>query len=191
MAPISDYYDDINRQTFYRLSKLVPMPEFVKGAAEETREDIKTLPPQVYADATNSKFPLHTKTATWLSQLYFLEAKHQYRNDHAAYIQGQIDKAASFFKIAGTVESAKTAWHQHMDAAPADLSDENYALVINAGDETIRRLPMPNAESVKAAADHLFGNRDKYPYDWRRVAARKILTKAAELLTVTSNVPSS
>ncbi|KKN32545.1 hypothetical protein LCGC14_0812690 [marine sediment metagenome] len=178
---VTDAYNDGNRQIFYRITKLVEMPSFVKGAAITDPNDVPKLPNAVFADPVRRKFPLHTKTATWLSQLYFLENRHKYATPEAARVQEKIANAAKYFGIAGDTKTAATAWETHQETAPEDRSDADYAMVVKHGDQTIKRFPINNPTNVKAAAAHLYGNRMHYPYEWRHIAARKILHKAAEL----------
>lgn len=176
-----DAVDDSNHQLLFKLSKLVPMPDFVKSAASVDAEEAAQLPRVVFADSVNRKFPCHTKAATWLSQLYFLESRHQYPTRRAAEVQDRINKAAAYFAIGGMTKAAKESWEQHNNPAAPDLPDGDYAIVIDYEGAKVRRLPISNAENVKMAAQQLYQKRADYPYEWRIIAARKILHKAAEL----------
>jgi hypothetical protein len=180
LAQICDYYDDVNKQVLYKLSKLVELPEFVKSASVETREELQGVPAHAYADAVRNKFPTHTKEATLLSQLYFLNAKHLYDSKEAGLVQVRIDAGAKYWSILGATHHVKKAWHDAHNPVAPDLADDDYALVTEYEGQTIRRFPMPTPASTKEAAHYLYQNRAKYPLDWRRTAARKILTKVAE-----------
>jgi hypothetical protein len=79
------------------------------------------------------------------------------------------------------VQKSAAAWEEKQSAVPPALPDADYAIVVDYEGRKHRHLPISNALNVKAAAVSLFRKRAHYPYDWRRVAARKILHKAAEL----------
>ena len=181
MLKIADACDDTDQRILYRIRSLVEMPGFVKDAALTDSADVKELPNAVFADPVRRKFPLHTKVATWLSQLYFLENRHKYATPRASRVQVKISNAGKYFGIAGDIKKAAQTWETHQQTAPTNLPDANYAIVIEHEGQTIRRFPINNPVNIKSAAAHLFGNRMHYPYNWRLIAARKILHKAAEL----------
>jgi len=156
------------------------MPDFVKNAAPTDPSEISALPRQVFADAINRKFPCHTKSATWLSQLYFLESRHMYPTRRASEVQDRISKAAAYFAIGGDVKSAASEWEKHQ-LTTRELGDGDYAVVTDHNGEKIRALPIANAEDVVKAASTVVQNRKNYPFDLRHIAARKILHKASEL----------
>jgi hypothetical protein len=181
MFKVADACDDSNYQQLHKFSKLIGLPDFVKSAAPVTPEAVKSAPNVVFGDPVRRKFPCNTKAATWLAQLHFLEARHLYPTGEAGRVQGRITKAAAYWHITDDVKTAAAKWAEKQSAAPSDLSDADYALVVDYEGETRRHLPISNAVNVKAAAAHLYSKRAEYPYDWRRIAARKILHKAAEL----------
>lgn len=181
MAKVADACDDRNHQKLHKFSKLVNFPDFVKNAAVTVPEDVKSLPPAIFGDPARRKFPCHTKAATWLSQLHFLEARHLYPTTEQKRVQDRITKAAAYWAITGDVKKAAAEWSQHQSATPENLPDADYAIVVDYEGRKHRHLPISNAVNVKAAAAVLYSKRASYPYDWRRIAARKILHKAAEL----------
>lgn len=181
MLKIADVCDDTDQRIFYRIRNLVEMPAFVKNAALTDSAEVVKLPNAVFADPARRKFPLNTKAAVWLSQLYFLENRHKYATPEITRLQEKISNAGKFFGISGDIKKAAQTWETHQQTAPPDLSDADYAIVIEHDGEKVRRFPINNPINVKSAANHLYGNRMHYPYDWRRIAARKILHKAAEL----------
>lgn len=160
---------------------LVDTPDYVKSAAPIRDEELARLPQVAFADPVNRKFPLHTKAAAWLAQTYFDEAKHLYSTREAAAVQDKITKAAAYWGIAEHVKAASlTLQHTHSQA-PTELTDADYAMVVTTGDQKERYWPLNSASSVKAAAATLYNKRMKFPYEWRKIAARKILHKAREL----------
>jgi len=176
-----DVVADSNHQVLHRIMQLVDTPDYVKAAGVLDPEQVAQLPQTVFADPASRKFPLHTKAAAWLAQTYFDEARHLYSTQHASQVQDKIDKAASYWGIAGQVKQASDQIRATQSHALDELTDADYALVHKVGEEVKRIMPINSAPSVKAAAAHLFNNRMKYPYNWRKLAARKILHKAAEL----------
>lgn len=175
-----DSFDDTSHQMLFKISKLVPMPDFVKNAAPADPNDSATLPRQIFADSINRKFPCHTKVATWLSQLYFLESRHMYPTRRASEVQDRISKAAAYFAISGDVKSASDEWSKHQ-VTTRELGDGDYAIVTEHNGKKIRTLPISNPQDVVKAASTIVQNRKNYPFDLRHIAARKILHKASEL----------
>jgi hypothetical protein len=157
------------------------MPDFVESAPIAKQQEIVALPNEVFADPVNRKFPLHTKAATWLAQAYFSHDRHLYTTQQASTIQAKIEKAAKYWSIDEFTKQARDGVETSMARTPPDLSDEDYALVVEQDGRKNPMLPIHNAESVKAAAATLYNMRSKCPYEWRLLAARKILHKAAQL----------
>jgi hypothetical protein len=176
-----DYCADTNHQRLHKLSRLVTMPDFVESAPIAKQQEIVALPNEVFADPVNRKFPLHTKAATWLAQAYFSHDRHLYTTQQASTIQAKIEKAAKYWSIDEFTKQARNGVETSMARTPPDLSDEDYALVVEQDGHKNPMLPIHNAESVKAAAATLYNMRSKCPYEWRLLAARKILHKAAQL----------
>lgn len=177
--PGLDYLDDVNHQQFYTLDKLYGIPEFVKNAQVDDTKTRDTLPSTVFADHVHRKFPCHTKVATWLAQAYFSLNNAAYSTKDAAIIQDRIDKSAAYWGIQGLVNGFKKAWTKLASTEMPTVSDDDHALVVDYGGHKLRRMPMPNAISVKLAANYLYANRFKYPYIWRKTAARRIMRKMA------------
>lgn len=176
-----DYCDDRNLQHLYVVEKLYGLPGFVKEAGNEDTAALKDLPSDTFADPASRKYPCHTKAATWLAAAYFLDSKPLYSKEMAAAVQGRIEKFASYWGIKGLVDGLTKSWAKLASEARPDVPDADHALVIKLDDgKMLRRMPMPNALSVKLAGEFLFANRFKYPYEWRKTAARRILKKAME-----------
>jgi hypothetical protein len=172
-----DYYDDVNQQQFYMLDRLYGIPEFVKQAEFETGQDVRDLPATAFAEPVHRKFPCHTKAATWLAQAYFSANQGLYSKEQAGVIQDRIEKSAQYWGIQNLTHSFKKGWAKLASREMPEVSDGDHALVVDYGTHKLRRMPMPNAISVKLAADFLYANRAKYPLQWRKSAARRILRK--------------
>lgn len=172
----TDFYDDDNQQTLCALEKLTGVPDFVKSASTEAKEELGKLPARVFADPQHRKFPVHTKAATWLAHAYFKHAAPHYSTEERRCIQQRIDKAAGFWKISKQLTDFDNQWERlHTFHAPRNLPNEQYALIYKSAGYEIRKFPMPNPASVKLAGEHLFADRHRYTYPMRKFAARRIL----------------
>jgi len=176
-----DYCADVNHQRLHKLSRLMNVPEFVETAPIIEQRDVATLPVAVFADPTNRKFPLHTKAATWLAQAYFSHDRHLYTTQQASGVQDKIDKAAAYWSITDFTKQARTEVDNFTSNAPPQLTDEDYALIVDHDGKKTPMLPIHNAESIKASAATLYNMRGKCPYEYRLIASRKIIHKAAAL----------
>jgi hypothetical protein len=176
-----DYCADTNHQRLHKLSRLMKLPDFVETAPTIEQSDVAALPPEVFADPVNRKFPLHTKAATWLAQAYFSHDRHLYPTPQANVVQDKIDKAAQYWGIEGFTKQARGEVETFMSEVPPDLKETDYALIIEQDGRKVPMLPIHTAENVKAAAATLYNMRSKCPYEWRLIGSRKILHKAAEL----------
>lgn len=63
---------------------------------------------------------------------------------------------------------------------PAELTDDHYALVKQAGDQTIRKFAAFDSNSTVEASLALVNQRERYPLAWRKEAALRLLGKAEE-----------
>ena len=176
-----DCCDDTNHQRLHKLSRLMKMPDFVESAPTTSPQDVAALPNEAFADPINRKFPLHTKAATWLAQAYFSHDRHLYTTQQATAVQDKIEKAAQYWSITEFTKQARDDVETFTSRVPPDLGDADYALVIEQDGHKQPLLPIHSAENVKAAAATLYNMRSKCPYEWRLIAARKILHKAAQL----------
>lgn len=174
-----DFYDDVNQQQLYALDHLYGIPTFVKNAEIDSVEDVQQLNSNTFADVRERKFPCHTKAATWLANAYFQLAREAYSKKEAEFVQDRIDKFAAFWGISGLVNRFTQVHVKTANFQVDSLPDDKFALVaVSADGQKVRRLPMPNAFAVKMAGEQLYANRFKYPYAWRKSAARRILKEA-------------
>lgn len=178
MSSPADFYDDRNKQQFYALDCLCPLPEFVKKA-EVDDSVVPGLANNAFADPRHRKFPCHTKAATWLANAYFQKSRSAYSKKEAEFVQDRINKFASHWAISNQVDTFNKNWSKIASYDRPDLPDGAYALVATTDDgHKIRRFPMPNVMSVKWAGERLYADRHLYPYAMRKTAARNILREA-------------
>jgi hypothetical protein len=180
MSSPKDFHDDISQQTLYAIEHLHGLPTFVKEAAVEGKDEVDKIPSSSFADPRHRKFPCHTKAATWLSNAYFQNSKDAYSKDEEALVQERIIKAAEYWSIRTLVKNFNSNHVKMASYDDSNLQDEDYALVAEFDGKVVRRFPIPNAPSVKAAGEYLYAHRFDYPYPWRKAAARRILAKAVE-----------
>lgn len=178
MPKPTDFYDDVSQQKLYAIDHLYGVPQFAKEAQLEDRERMDRLPLSCFGDPENRKFACHTKAATWLANAYFKEAQAAYSKDKAAGIQARLMKAATFWNIRGLVDQFNTNFAKQASFEAPNLTDNDYALVVDYGKEKVRRMPINSPLCVKRAGEYLFANRFNYPFEWRKAAARRILQKA-------------
>lgn len=176
-----DFYGDVNQQRLYALEHLCGLPDFVKKAEIEDADNMKDIPSSSFADPRRRLFPCHTKAAAWLANAYFQLARSQYSKDEQLLIQDRLVKYASFWNIRGLIDLFNKTFAKVASPERPDLQDKDFALVATTDEGyKIRRMPMPNALSVKMAGEYLYANRYSYPYAWRKTAARKILLRAMD-----------
>lgn len=180
MGSPKDFHDDVSQRLLYSLEHLYGLPAFVKEAAVEEKDEVSRIPSSSFADPRKRKFPCHTKAATWLANAYFQHSKDAYSKEEASLIQDRIIKAAEYWSIRSIVKTFNKNHTKLASFEGHELEDKDFALVAQFGDEKIRRFPIPNAPSVKAAGEYLYAHRFEYPYPWRKAAAKRILAKAIE-----------
>lgn len=176
---------DSNLQTLHKYARQFlsgDLPEFIKSAdANADRETAQGLPKHMFADTTSRRFPIHTKSAAWVSCLYFLgdEANGLTWDSPTPRerVEGNLVKAAKIYGFTQELEALRSAVKQ-ASAVPAALKAEDYALRENG--DSVLRYPVVNEASTRKSAEMFFLNRDKYPLPWRRRTAFNILEKMAK-----------
>jgi hypothetical protein len=182
---ILDQHDDGNLAEFVRLSRLYQLPDYVKKAAVSDLIPDETAPANYYADFRGQRrYPIHTKAATYVSTLYFLEKQAAFPPTIRKLIGERLLKAAGFW---GITNEAKQAAERHQEIEKqAEYPDSTYALVVVGSDgNKERQYPLRNTLEVKAAADwfveYLPQLRQEFSFTDRSTIAGNILNKAAEL----------
>lgn len=175
-----DQTGDTSLRELYRYSKLYSFPEYVKQASHsQTCRPDEKLPSTVFADVRYRRFPCHTKAATWLSYLYFLEKKADLHTKIAGWIEERLDQFAQYWGLSGDIQKLR---EKHAELHREDpLSDSDYMLVWAGEDgRKERHYPLVDTLSVKKAAEWFAKYRYHWPFEDRVVMASKILEKAAQ-----------
>lgn len=181
---ILDHTQDLSGVETHRLTSLYATPEFVKTASHEQLYGPAEggLPNHVFADPAHRLYPCHTKAATWVSCLFFMDKYAALAPTQARLIGQNIEKQAAFFGIQPELNQLKKAMAADDGDALSRLSDAMFALVWegeNGAKE--RHWSLRNDGEVKMAADWFHKYRDEFSYPDRHVMARKILDRADTL----------
>ncbi len=174
-----DQTADRNFSELHRFAKLYSFPDFVKNASPEQIQETE-LPLTVYADVRPPyQFPCHTKTAAFLSWVWFLEKQAELAPKISSLIEGRLEKFAHNWGITGDVEQLKAKRASWQSDDFGALPDSSFALVW-AGDDgqKERRYPLRNALEVKTAAGWFEQHRDAFSFQDRQAIAQKLLAQA-------------
>lgn len=181
MNTILDQTTDLNGQVTYKLTQQFGMPDFVKSASSEKLygSDLG-LSAKLYADPFNKLYPCHTKAATWLSSLFFLNNKQEnkYNSKEASIIEQKIDKFAKYFNVSKEVDQLKIDFKKASSTNLDKLSDEMFALVFTQDNKKERYYPLRNGNEIKQAAAYIDQYKDVIPLVERQKMAQKILDRA-------------
>lgn len=161
------------------------LPEALrKEAADHPRLVPPESKPQYYADPRSpQQFPCHTKVATAVSYLYYLENRDQVHPRHRPRIEERFQKFAEFWQITNLFQRlAQRHGELHKEA---ELPDSEYALVYVTDGSKQRHCRLANALEVKVAAawfaQYLPQLREQLDFTDRQTVASKILEKSAKL----------
>lgn len=180
-STILDQTGDSSRERFFRMSRLYPLPDYVKQASSSLMEPDPTLPTTAFADIVSKQFPCNTKAATFLSWLYFLDGKPELNKAASTLIENRLTRFAEHWGISKDVQELREKHARAQCSSLNALPDSAFAIVWSDADGgKARHLPMRNGLEVKAAAAWFKENRDTFKWDDRQTIARKILDKANE-----------
>lgn len=180
MTNVLDQTGDLNGQQLYRLSRLYQLPPFVKAASSDDIYGNDELQAHQYADPTHRQFPCHTAPATYISALFFFDKRAGMDSEEARFIDGRLDDLAFFHGISERISTLREKLAATQNLPEVDqLADDDFALIIERGDNKERHYPLRNALEVKAAAEMLEKYKDIIPYAHRQSMAEKVLEKAS------------
>jgi len=144
----------------------IDLSDFVK-TAEAAGGDFS------YAWPEKQLFPLHTPEDTLLSALYAYKQKELVPEE----VQEKIAEALEHHGLTEEfIKIAKKLTPEERERLP----DSVFGLVVKdpKTGKKIRKYPMPDPEHVRAAIVYFKKNYRKYPEEWRRQIARKIVEQA-------------
>lgn len=174
-----DHIADANLTTFHEINQQHELPEFVKKASIN-RDTVRELPSGSFADPITRAFPCHTRADTFLSYAYFLKNANQVPAWRRADVWNNLRKFASQWSIHLQCEQLQREHEKQAQTNFDALPDHEFAIVEMYGGSKHRSLPLVNDDCVKAAAEHLYTYRNRYPLEWRKRAAARILKTASD-----------
>ena len=179
MAATLDQTADTSLRDLHRYSKLYSLPEYVKKASHSKICNTDGLASTVFADVRYRQFPCHTKAATWLSYLYFLEKRADMHEKIAGWIEQRLDQYTEYWGLRGDVDQLRT---KHADLHAKDpLPDSSFMLVwASDNGQKQRQYPITGPASLKQAAEWFAEHRYHFPFEDRLTMANKLVEKAAE-----------
>ena len=167
MVSIKDITDDISKTMYANLITHVEVPDYVKSANVETKENTKHLNPRAFADTIECKLPVNTKASCWVSALYLYGNPENKANSAFLRTTKNLIKHAELWGIQEEVESIKQAF------APAKTETE-YALSMNYRGTQVDRCPCHTSELAKKSCLWLHEHRNHFPINVQ-VKAAKVL----------------
>lgn len=181
MKSALDASGDTGFQEFYRISKLYgPLPDYVKQADHNDTLSPSELPAGAFADPAHDQFPCHTKSACFVSHMFFAENSGKLTRKQAAAVATRLAKSAAQYGISADVERISM---KHADISKdtlASLPDSEFAIVWSGENGSKdRHYPLRNAKEAAAAADWFMTYRDDFSFADRQLIAQRILRKAA------------
>jgi hypothetical protein len=188
-ASVLDHTQDLTGSEQHRLTNIYSPPAFVKAANhEQLYGDRDKLPSHVYADPLRRLYPLHSKAATWMSALFFLDKKAEFNQEQCNRYERKINEVAAHFGIAGELATLKAAMAKDDGNDLARLPDAQFALVWQSEAGKERHYPLRNRAEVKTASEWFTKHRDQFVFADRRQIASKILDRADELAAGVSDL---
>lgn len=178
-----DQQQDLGYQVLFSLSRQGEWPAYVKQAVASDTMQPQQLPDRAYADPRKRRFPCHTKAATYLSWLYFLEHSDQLPAKEASAVRQRLIEFSQFWEMVPDIQQllTKTAawWRGNGEREP----DDHFGLVEQNG--TVRSYPLRNRTEVQTAArwfcKHARALQQDWPYPRRASLADRILHRAEAL----------
>lgn len=170
---MTDFLSDRSGVELARLSRLFPLPGYVKEASLSALREPGALGPTAFADAAGRRFNCDTRPAAYLSALYFHgKAAAEMDASTRDRVGQRLAAFADYWGIRPEYDAVVKRAADLKAAAEAPPPESDFAL-------PGRRLPLRTPAEVKEAAAALFGARDSLDYAARRAAASRVLEKAA------------
>jgi len=165
---------------FNTLSKVLVLPEFVKQADWDEQLATNNLPTEAFADVYDRKFPIHTKTAAYLSYGYFLTQKDKLEKKAFQRINQAFGHAAQFWSL----EPEFSDILKSLDKQAGVLVGK-FGLTI--GKENF--FPVNTPSDILKSAELLVDRRANFDYPLRCQAAKNIMKAAAEVGLPLTTIP--
>jgi len=174
-----DHVADLNLSVLHRINQQHDLPDFVKQATIN-RDAVQQLPSSSFADIKHRRFPCHTGADTVLSYVYFLKHASDLDGSTRDLTQQRLQDFAHHWSVVGECEKALREHEKQASADVGSLPDRHFAIVEEWEGQHYRALPLLDERCIKSAAEHIYAYRDRYPMQWRRHAAARILDAARD-----------
>lgn len=178
-----DHTQDFSGAEQHRLTQLFPPPDYVKQASDGDKHgDPSVLVDVNYAHPQHRLYPVHTKSATWMSALFFQEHGNKLPWEVGTVVRDRIKRAATFWGIEPDVMRLWDSMTKSASLVESDLPDTAFALIWH--DESghkQRSYPLRNASEVTKAAQWFDAYRSDFVFQDRHKIANNIMRRAAEL----------
>jgi hypothetical protein len=181
-----DITTDFSGRELYSFLSNTNVPQYVKEA--DLDENFSALPREAFADKGRKAFPVHTKEATFLSNVYITNKKTAISKalgkDYIKHVESEITKAAELFDIQEDIKS----YNEAVFVKEASDYDQKYlynaVLTETDGTEKVYNLfPVKTASDLTSTAQTFAKEISNYPMSWRFDICENML-KAAEDLGV-------
>ena len=177
-----DLPTDHSRHQLMVIDSRYTIPSWVKSAEIlDDAEKAAALQSSQFADPMLRQLPITSPADTWVSAAYFNENRHTYDEHQAAYIEGNLRKAAAVFQVEDEV--AQVFATSMPKQANAEDDDANYCqLTKSAAGETISRgFPVFNGEDLKNACEYMVTWRDRFKFAEAHEIAKNIVRRSNEM----------
>lgn len=175
-----DFASDKGCVEFVKLARQYTLPDFVKQADMVMTQNPTDVAISTFADPLRKQFYCHTKAATWINYLFFLEKKAEFHPKDQGRIQERFNSFIRYWGIEGATKAAEAQWEAAHKTAEDRRPDSEYAMVWEAENgRKERSYPLTTRMEVKCAAEWLHTYCDRIPFQDRNVIATKILDKTA------------
>lgn len=161
----------LNLHRLHRILGPDATPAYVKTAATQPEPDV---PANGWADPIGKQYPCHTKAAAYASYVLASEAGAD------SYLMDEIRKLAAFWSVPAEDLSAadeKIAASKRIVVLD-EMPDHSFALVQQYNGQKLRKFASVDAESTVDAALAFHESRHRYPLEWRKAAATRLLERA-------------
>lgn len=151
---------------FASISRVLELPEFVKEADFSEQIETKDLPAHAFALPWSRQFPIHTKTAAYLSYAYYLSQAKSMPTEECRHCNTGFQKAAEFWSLKGEFKQIEASMSKK--AAPVE---PKFGLTLNDG----KFFPINTPTEIMKSAFELENNRSRFDYELRSMAAKNIM----------------
>lgn len=170
---IVDHISDKNYAGLHMIAKSCNMPDFANKAPMDSDMDKQAMTLTSFADPQNRNYPINTQEDAWFSCAYFekFAIDNKYSVLKYANIKLKLEKAAKLWDFDWPVFFAEK-----------EASAITTIAYVSNG-ETLYTSEVFEFAGLDKLANDLIANRNKYPWDMRRDAAKQILAAGNEFET--------